>query len=194
VRLKLEALRELIYAEKPAAIKINMVQGRGKFSGFRDLRWNEGLLEFNRMIGAGTKADGQSVKFRTNPKNRECYVPSTKAVMIRSHTSVQVIIHELGHWLEAHVPDVAIKANAFLNRRTAGESPQSLRTLTGRNFYRREEVAKPDRFFSPYVGKIYPGGIHTEVVSMGIELMWSDPAQLAADPDFFDFIWDLLRR
>ena len=108
--------------------------------------------------------------------------------------SERTVIHELAHVLELNDSTVHQKALQFLNRRTEGETPQRLSKLTGIN-YGKEEVSTPDKFFNPYVGKRYPKEFNaTEIVSMGLEEMWSDPAGFAEkDPDYFDFIYNLVR-
>ncbi len=43
------------------------------------------------------------------------------------------------------------------------------------------------------MGKIYPHGA-TEIISMGLEYIWRKPAAFAQqDPDYFQFIWGVLR-
>ncbi|TAL08409.1 MAG: hypothetical protein EPO02_13070 [Nitrospirae bacterium] len=186
-----EQLRDLLYAENPAKIEMDMRRGGGARKEFRRLRWTEGLAEFKRLVGSGT-ADGLTAKFRATTRERVFYDPVKKAVSIQTSTSVKKIIHELGHWLEDHVPAIKAKAAEFLARRTQGEVAQSLRSLTGHRGYASAEVAKPDRFLEPYIGKVYRDG-YTEVVSMGLELMWSDPERLMTDSDYFDFLWELIR-
>ena len=110
-----------------------------------------------------------------------------------------MVVHEMGHWLEDIDPTVHEKAIAFLERRTEGEEAQRLRDILPRYNYRASEVAKRDKFENPYTGKLYVNSrtgeqYATEIVSMGLEAMYSDPAHFAeVDADFFDFIYDLVR-
>lgn len=113
-------------------------------------------------------------------------------VHMSKNASVDVGIHELGHLIEDASPTLHRAALSFLQRRTEGERLQSLRALTGLR-YRPNEVARPDKFFNPYVGKDY-GGKYSEVISMGVQYMWLDPVKFAAqDPDYFEFIFRVLR-
>lgn len=132
---------------------------------------------------------------------------STSASATRSHFNIawnmvnlapgsgtNVVVHELGHWLESQDPNIHQAALAFLSRRTAGETPQPLARLQPTYGYAPDEMAKPDKFKQPYVGKIYPDNAATEIVSMGVEQMYTNPARFAReDPDYFDWTYTLLR-
>lgn len=97
-------------------------------------------------------------------------------------------VHELGHYLESGVDRIHRAAMDLLERRTVGEAVRPL----GRG-YDSHEVAKPDRFFSPYVGKVYEHEA-TEIVSMGLEAMAKDPVRfLRDDPEHFDLIWQIVQ-
>jgi hypothetical protein len=65
--------------------------------------------------------------------------------------------------------------------------------LTGDKRYPDDEIAIKDNFFHPYIGKIYAKG-ETEIMSMGLEFMSTDPKGFAkADPDYFKFIFNTLK-
>jgi hypothetical protein len=106
-------------------------------------------------------------------------------------------VHELGHWIDEKQKGVLDETVAFLKRRTEGEKLVKLRDLFPRYNYRENEKTRPDQFMHPYIGKKY-GAVKasaTEVLSMGLEEMYRNPIGLAkADPDMFDFIYDLIRR
>jgi hypothetical protein len=54
--------------------------------------------------------------------------------------------------------------------------------------YNKSEKTRRDKFLDPYMGKDY-GRTATEILSMGLEMFYADPVQLAEnDPDYFDFI------
>lgn len=106
-----------------------------------------------------------------------------------------VIAHELGHCLEEQ-PHVKKAAYAFLEARTSGDKLQKLSDLTGIKEYEDHEICRPDKFIDPYIGKEY---MHmgkryaSEVVSMGVQKMFSDPDVLAAkDPEMFHFMLGVL--
>lgn len=109
-----------------------------------------------------------------------------------------VVSHEAGHSLETRNDGIRYKANQFLKRRAGDEQPRPLREITGNDHYGDDEIGIKDRFKSAYTGKVY--GDHpfqmndTEVISMGIEYMATDPIQFAQDdPEFFDFIYTIAR-
>lgn len=81
--------------------------------------------------------------------------------------SKSTIFHEMGHHLEFNNLDLAKAANKFIEKRATGPV-QPLSEITGNKNYGEDEVAYPDKFISPYVGKKYNGWA-TEVVSVGLE-------------------------
>jgi hypothetical protein len=97
-----------------------------------------------------------------------------------------VIAHEFGHALEDANPHVRSQAQEFLARRTVGETAVKLNTVN--SGCEDWEIAKPDKFSNLYMGKIYKNGC-TEITSMGVQAMYSDPGGfMKADPEFFHFI------
>lgn len=116
-----------------------------------------------------------------------------KIIFIDERYKTSTIMHETGHQIEFSDPRIKKAANDFLSRRTAGEKAVKLKDITGNPNYADYEIAKKDKFMSPYVGKIYSDG-DTEVISMGIQYLYEDPDRLIAeDPDLFDLVIDILR-
>lgn len=67
---------------------------------------------------------------------------------------------------------------------------------TGNAAY-KDEMTKVDKFSNPYMGKFYgdPSTGATEILSMGMEMMYANPVALAQkDPEMFDFIYSVVRR
>jgi hypothetical protein len=125
----------------------------------------------------------------------------------------------MGHALEDRYPrQFAERVRDFLWRRAQADR-RGLRRLG--DIYRQPgwnpgEIAWEDEFLEPYMGKFYPvtgttidqfreialslGPVKraqigaTEITSMGVELLWTDPLRLLReDPEFFEFIVNLLR-
>ena len=114
------------------------------------------------------------------------------AIQMATGDNVRTYVHELGHVLEANDPKMLARAQAFLAHRTQGEKAELLSKITGHKAYGPTEFAKKDDFFNPYIGKEYIGA--TEVHSMGLEYMWSDPVKfIEKDPNMFEFIFDSIR-
>jgi SPP1 gp7 family putative phage head morphogenesis protein len=107
---------------------------------------------------------------------------------------VRTLAHEIGHFVEDESKEVRQAASDFIHRRASG-APKKLSAMTGID-YEDDEIALPDRFWDPYVGKVYAEG-STEVVSMGLE-NFVDPIKLRefymADKEHFFFTVGVLRR
>ena len=114
-------------------------------------------------------------------------------VYVAPGDGVGTVVHELAHAIDHAHPSLVARAIAWRDARTAGESWQRLSALTGNSGYAAHEVAKPDRFFHPYIGKSY-GTRATEVLSMGLEAMYDDPIKLARDDaGMFDLIFRIMK-
>lgn len=195
---------ELMAAPEPGAYSVST---RSTLPASVKDKWRDGVEWVNRIVGklADAPDAGHAVPFYGTTAARSfCYArdlpPSTKVktgVSMHRDAPTKTVVHELGHWLEGESPALHAAALKFYDRRTAGESL----TRMGAG-YRATELTRRDKFLSPYMGKeyAYRGGpkagqrYATELVSMGLELMYKDPYWLAtADPDFFDFIWHAIR-
>lgn len=123
-------------------------------------------------------------------------------VRIYKNNGPATIVHEIGHAIELGNPEMHNRVIEFLRYRAGGETPQFLRDLLPDRDYDPDEVAMPDRFLTPYTGKLYgwTGSWETsnlrssEIVSMGLQHMYENPVKFAADdPEHFDFILGLIR-
>lgn len=126
--------------------------------------------------------------------------------MHKSETRAEVFAHELGHTLETR-GEYSQKLNAFIAKRTGDEKPSSLRELFG-NGFREDETGRQDDWlktiaavYGPgrnassayYIGKQYGDG-QSEVLSMGLELLYKNPTAFAkSDPEFFSLVIGALR-
>lgn len=114
----------------------------------------------------------------------------------RSHETT--FWHEFGHHVEFSNPEVYQASMSWVRSRATSEQPQSLNSLVGTDYYRKNEVALPGNFFSPYVGKVYPGGGKyktTEAFSMGFQHFHSPEAMVKfyeRDPEHFQLIVGIL--
>ena len=107
----------------------------------------------------------------------------------------RTVVHELGHREEYRVPHIHTLITECYNNRTAGEPLQPLSVLAKSSKYGPGELARQDKFFSPYVGKDYGGDAH-EIFSMGLEYLIRNDSYGAdarkGDPDTFEFVMGLL--
>ncbi len=100
-------------------------------------------------------------------------------------TNIDTLYHEAGHSLDYQNKTFVTAAKRFIQDRATGK-PASLAKMTQNSAYGREEMAFPDTFIHPYVGKIYPNS--SEVTSIGLQafanikymrdLMEKDPEHL----------------
>lgn len=159
-------------------------------------RNKEALDLWAKMVGPAnleTLNQRKALLLIRNPGSR-AYYDLRGGVNMTPGNSVSVHMHEIAHWMEDTSPDLFQRSIDFLERRTAGD-PIS--------YYNGSfsEPAKADKFWSLYCGRQYRKGAGagdfyaTEILSMGIERFTFDPIAFAADdPDYFDFIFDTLRK
>ena len=119
--------------------------------------------------------------------------PGISTVNCHTLSQAKCYVHELGHTIEFSAPNLRNRLAAFLAERTKGERPRRMSVLTGISGYGPKEVARPDRLAHPYMGRDYGTG-DTELLSMGIEYLFTDPVELASrDPEFFDLLVALVK-
>lgn len=148
------------------------------------------MAEFYRLTGGKSSAiclasDGGR---RANAVGVET-TTGDKVINLGSHFNKTVLFHELAHHLE-NDPIAKAASNGFLLKRRESPTRYTLRSLTGQQGYRSNEVAYRDSWMNPYIGKVYSDGI-TEVFSMGVQYLASpkDAALFVAqDPEMFALI------
>ena len=158
----------------------------------------EDVREFvsDKMLPAGTQVlVTQDAGLRAAATMNRIYLGATDAVT----GDITPVFHEMGHVIEYANPRVQAAALAFRDRRTRGETPVRLSQALDASYDDRE-IALPDEFLDPYMGKLYPDyemydlPESTEIVAMGMEWMRLHPNVLARrDPDYFHFMYHLLR-
>lgn len=107
-------------------------------------------------------------------------------VNVTSRFTKKTLFHEVGHVLEGQDSAMLKASFAFIQGRATG-APQSLSRLCPEHGYRKNEMAFPDTFQDPYVGKIYKDSngnpFASEVISMAFGAIASEEgaAKLAAN-------------
>lgn len=129
-------------------------------------------------------------------KVREYYRGYNNSLFIHEGTTPRTLAHELGHWLEKQDPEYFKKIVALKERFTKGESSRQMSKVTGISAYGQDEVTYVDRFFHPYVGKLYGEEIRqkpfaTELTSMYIDTFLHNPAELEKG-DGWTHLWEIL--
>lgn len=100
----------------------------------------------------------------------------------RDEWRLRCAIHELGHRLEAMNPAVLKAEKEFYDRRTKGEELEWM----GKGYDKWEKTRK-DNFLNKYMGKDY-GGTGYELMSMGLEMLYTRPHELFKDRDYAQFV------
>jgi hypothetical protein len=127
-----------------------------------------------------TKEDGTKVRVFRKPRTRlvpgevvsELTVDKDKPSHQWQETKgFDTAIHEFGHRAEHMNPVITQLEEVFLVRRTTGEDGQrdKLKSLYGTS----REVSRPDSFASAYMGKEYRGQAYKEVLSTGMQGLFS---------------------
>lgn len=146
------------------------------------------------VIGKGTGFDDVQGRFNVwnHTKNR-AYANSGQ-IFVRSTEAAETIAHEIGHVIEYYDRRILADNIAWRDGRTQGDIQTPMNRLPGHSGYGPMELTKPDRFIHPYIGKYY-GDWASEVLSMGLEYLYRDAADLARrDPDMFLQIMRVLRQ
>lgn len=195
-----QAAREIVYHSEPAAFRVKM---DSTFSQEERAKFEDGVEVFRRLVGPGF-VDNKRIEIQATrgdkPVERSFFLSSQfgvkGGVFMDKRSGSDVVVHELGHWLEDQSTGVQADRRKFLDRRTGkSQATQNLRTLTGNQGYDDSEISKPDKFKNPYVGKVYPDRRVSEVISMGLQEMAKDPVKFAKDdPDYFDFIYNTIGK
>lgn len=157
--------------------------------------------EFYRLTG-GRGAD--TIDDFTKDTDRAYAHEGKRVVNIGASGQKSIVFHEMAHHIEFGDNTVGQASLDWIRSRAEGKA-QKMKDLTGNPAYKDSEIAYPDHFVSPYVGKIYAykqGGQtkikpNTEVVSMGVERL-SDPAAMVhfylKDPEHFKFVLGAIRQ
>jgi len=143
---------------------------------------------------------------RSDPKYRANAGGTT--VRLAETNKARTVAHEIGHCLEDQITDLVKREKEFLEHRAPGEVRKNLGALFPTHGYKPDEEGVEDEFskyFSGtgsfgqfddsaaiYVGKHYVN--RSELLTMGIEALYVDPARFAdKDPEFFKFVIGLLK-
>jgi len=109
------------------------------------------------------------------------------------NSPIKTTAHEYGHLLEDSNNDIHDKVYKFREARTQGEQLRSLNSLAPDSGYSSREFGKKDKFIDVYMGREYSGRTNTEILSMGMTMLFEDPYTLATkDPEYFDLIISIL--
>jgi hypothetical protein len=177
------------------SIEIDAAAANGKSA--KELRRD--AMEYHLITGGGGES---TLKSFTRDDDRAYANIKRQAVNIGANPTRDIMFHEMAHHLEAEDPNVGKAALDWIKRRATGKL-QKLSELTGNSGYKDNEIAVPDHFLKPYVGKVYLNPKTgkpmptTEVVSMGVE-RFASPEKMVEfylqDPEHFMFTLGIMRK
>lgn len=164
--------------------------------------WGNGVSEFQSLVGHNIFLESEPPSIiglmkghpggKTSPYGGDRAYEWQGNVYLSTNSNIRTVVHELGHVLEERDPLVKRMCDDFFGKRTVGDVARKLRDLTGDSGYAEDEVAIPDKFIDPYMGRLNAGG--GEILSMGLDMFYTDPIRFARDdPDMFDFIYAIVR-
>jgi hypothetical protein len=157
-------------------------------------KWGNVMGDVNSVVSTQVTIPNHEIKIEKR-KVRANASWGGNQITVADYDGMNTIAHEIGHTIEMKNPRVLQRATEWRDNRTKNEDYISMNQATrasGVGGYGRNEITKPDKFFHPYIGKSYRGA--TEVISMGIGEMISDPVGLMEkDSDMFDFIYAVTR-
>jgi SPP1 gp7 family putative phage head morphogenesis protein len=131
---------------------------------------------------------GYSLRQLERAKRMDLY-EDTIALSGRGSSLKRTAFHEMGHRMEDMIPNIRRLEHEFYQRRTAGDE---LKWLGGG--YSRSETARFDKFLRKYMGKDYGNkpDSYYELLSMGLEGIYTGSVNVLDDTDYADFIYGLL--
>src|SRR5262245_11958924 len=160
-----------------------------------DRNIGQGSEAFARFIGTG-KIDGSTATLFGIPGRSYA---SGDYIYLNLKEEPAVVAHELGHFLETFNKSIRDEIKAFYARRTAGDVAEKLNDLVPGNGYEDDGFTKKDKFAISYIGKQYLNKrgdvIATEILAIALQYFYERPLEFALeDPEYFDFIYELLRK
>lgn len=181
--------RKLVEVKNPSSF--NIKQKGDNIILYKHLL-DKGIDAFQRLVDVPKLRSPVSIVVTEPLGSRSSYSDAAKKITLGTDDP-SAIVHELAHWLDLSDNGVKKEVLEFYNKRTEGEKTVKLNDVS-KNPYSNDEVTKVDKWLNLYMGKVYPDK-STEILSMGLELMYKNPVYLAKkDPEMFDFIYSVVRR
>jgi hypothetical protein len=196
-------LRDLIAAPEPLEIKANGLDAHPVENVRADMK--TGLDFLAGIVGRGGMADFPAFNLTHDTTDAirrghgsAYYRSGTHAVNMTDGSGAGTAVHEMAHGLEYNLPGAQAACKAFLEHRVGNEPLQQLNKAKPGSGYADWEKGRMDKFDAAfgqsgwYVGK-EANGDATEILSMGVERLFEEPASFAAkDPEYFTFVVGVL--
>lgn len=150
----------------------------------------ESATDFFYLVGDQDRVKQIKVFLQTSSR---AYADFSGNINIGSTGDKYTIFHEMGHHIELSEPMYYDASTEFIESKKTGKK-EKLKILANPS-YRDDEVAYPDHFVNPYVGKLNAKNKAEEVISMGLE-HFADAENMRYlyenDPEHFFFILGVL--
>ncbi len=147
--------------------------------------WSMGMLDYRKIKIC--------VFIGKNSKKNSSYVDG-KIILLADNSDSSTFIHELGHHIETHIPDLKELAKDFYKKRTEGKPLIQLNKIEPERGCSDEVMVKDGGFLDKYIGRFYDDGA-TEIISSGIEHFYRDPFNFKMkDPEHFEIALHVLLR
>jgi len=127
------------------------------------------MSKLSNLVADSVKPLVNGVRVSIGPDIARTHYSNDVIYVSKSQITPRIIAHEFGHHIESNKRSIHRACVKFLDHRTAGEREVRLADMFPGLGYRDDEIAKPDKFIHPYVGRVYPYMAATEVISKGIE-------------------------
>jgi hypothetical protein len=157
---------------------------------------NKAFQELSRIVPKSFIRE--SIPLNAEKEARSYYDGSNGALQCNPSVRMTGYMHEFMHYFEAHTKR-GLLVTMYRDEKNGYEEPVSLGAVLKDKQYDEEEVVRDGwekRGWHVYAAKVYPKEyIHTELLAMGVERMYSDPVGFAQqDPEFFNFFLKVIQR
>jgi hypothetical protein len=184
--------RELVQVKTPIKninaefVSENPVKAKERENAVKEFAKLVSVPDFSGKVVIGDIPAGKS-------EGSSFFVPGSNTISMSQSHGIHAVVHELAHWLEDVRPEIRKEVKTYYDKRTKDEPLTSIGTSPNGG---GDILVKKDQWILPYQGREYsPTSDITEVLSVGLELLYKNPIYLAKnDPDLFDFIYATVRR
>jgi hypothetical protein len=176
------------------AAKIDVSEIQSKYTRSKTVR---NAADFYQLIGKDLEVEvvhAQEHGDRAFADRHDNSISLPGGLSPKSRKKIQ--FHEMGHFTEYRDPISGDLAKQWIRKRADGIA-KPLNELVGNVVYKASEMALPDKFIDPYVGRNYLEATITEVHSMGLEC-FADGRNVVdlfkKDREHFDLIIRYIRQ
>ncbi|MDE6779890.1 MAG: hypothetical protein K2J40_00310, partial [Ruminococcus sp.] len=110
---------------------------------------------------------------------------------LSTNNTLPTSIHELVHRMEYTHYGLLQAEKTFYKRRTQNENLTKLQDIYPKVKYESWEVTRKDKFIHAYMGKDYNGRAY-ELLTMGLETLYSNPEKIWKDSDMTTWLYGVL--